>query len=368
VFSIRLAASTVAGPIISGYGFTFTAPAAPSVALPATGNITGTTTRIVWHPFNGSNTTSNGFVDTPINTYQIAYRVTGSGTTGWQYVTAAPNLAVTDLPLGQEVLWFDLTGLQSGTPYEYRIRTLSCATSLHPGSTSNTNTDGVNSPWTDVNTFTTAGSTDCGPVATVLADANEVADADGTFGATITWTTVENATCYIVEWAYDGSPAVWRSSVPAGSDVLQSYSVSGLWEGTTYDARVYTLCSGECPELDNVMVLPGNGLPAGVQGPTSTEFTTPLPRAGAVENGLSGFSVYPNPNKGSFFVSFSATQAGTADLRLTDAIGRTVLATNAEVAVGANQLPIEVRNYAKGVYLLQVTLGDVRVNAKVVLE
>ena len=77
--------------------------------------------------------------------------------------------------------------------------------------------------------------------------------------------------------------------------------------------------------------------------------------------------VYPNPNRGTFTVRLSSTSDQTAELRLTDVLGRTVWQSKTSVVAGVNDVEVALKA-ASGVYALTVHRdGDVR-TVKVTVE
>ncbi|WP_198172721.1 FG-GAP-like repeat-containing protein [Hymenobacter ginkgonis] len=74
---------------------------------------------------------------------------------------------------------------------------------------------------------------------------------------------------------------------------------------------------------------------------------------------LEELSVYPNPSTdGMFVISYLASDAQTAALTLTDALGRLVQQQHVDVQLGANQMPVATASLAPGIYHLTLMLAN----------
>ncbi len=76
----------------------------------------------------------------------------------------------------------------------------------------------------------------------------------------------------------------------------------------------------------------------------------------AAQAAAAGASVFPNPSTGLTTLAVANDQRGPVALRLTDALGRTVLAARAVKTADAWQYPLDLGPLAAGVYYLRVTL------------
>lgn len=167
-----------------------------------------------------------------------------SATIGWAAVSGAASYNV-DYKPASSATWINaatattatsvgLTGLVSGTAYDYRVRT-NCAGDSSSYSTAQ---------------FTTTASNTCS------APAGLTSSAITTTGATISWSAVSGALSYDVDYKL-GSSATWINA--ATGTTATSVNLSGLTSATTYDWRVRTNCSD------------GNGAYA------TAQFTTAIP-------------------------------------------------------------------------------------------
>jgi hypothetical protein len=69
-------------------------------------------------------------------------------------------------------------------------------------------------------------------------------------------------------------------------------------------------------------------------------------------------AVYPNPTHDVLRVDFTATDASTTTMQVTDLLGRVLLSQNVSVVKGENLVPFNVSSLPSGAYLLKVN-GDV---------
>lgn len=80
------------------------------------------------------------------------------------------------------------------------------------------------------------------------------------------------------------------------------------------------------------------------------------------------FSVYPNPASKAAVIKFYAAANGTADLKITDMLGKTILSQRFACKQGDNELSIDVRNWVKGVYFISLPLEKAYKNVKFIVE
>lgn len=95
---------------------------------------------------------------------------------------------------------------------------------------------------------------------------------------------------------------------------------------------------------------------------------------GKVETAVSSttdlsFSVYPNPNKGEFTVSFESEVAGHATVRLMDMTGRTVMSRVADMNAGLNTINVNgAGTLTSGLYVIHVQVNGQIQTAKLIVE
>ena len=88
---------------------------------------------------------------------------------------------------------------------------------------------------------------------------------------------------------------------------------------------------------------------------------------GVVDNSLSNFVLYPNPNKGNFTVQFDSTSSNEIGISVHDMRGRLIL-NNTYTNTGLFSQNVELTNVQAGVYLVTVQDGDKKVVKRIVIE
>lgn len=88
----------------------------------------------------------------------------------------------------------------------------------------------------------------------------------------------------------------------------------------------------------------------------------------AVSSGSQQLTVYPNPAHDKVTVSIDAIENAVFSIKLSDISGRTVLTENRDGMEGLNEYELDLSHFAKGVYMLRVSSGDMNENIKVVIE
>lgn len=156
----------------------------------STSNITETSATLTW----GAVTGATG--------YDVRYKPTASGT--WTTTTSSSSSK-------------DITGLTSGTEYEFQVSTV-CASG--------------SSAYSSSYTFTTNSSPVCG------VPTNLTASGITENSATLSWDTVADATSYDIQYK-ETAAGTWTTT----SSTTNSKSISGLNDGTEYEFQVRTVCT-----------------------------------------------------------------------------------------------------------------------------
>lgn len=176
---------------------TFTTLGLPTCEIPEAflvSNITENSADLTWEVADGA------------QGYEVRYRVTG--TTIWTTETTTTNN-------------ISLTGLVTGMPYQYRVKTL-CS---EDGS--------LESQFADTQTFTVAGQPAC-DVPSGFTVSNISSD-----GATLDWSDATGAVSYEYRYRVKGT-----SSWLTGSSTIASIEFTGLFMGTEYQYQVRSVCDG----------------------------------------------------------------------------------------------------------------------------
>jgi hypothetical protein len=79
-------------------------------------------------------------------------------------------------------------------------------------------------------------------------------------------------------------------------------------------------------------------------------------------------NVYPNPATKSAVIKFYASSNYSADLKVTDLLGKGILNQSITTKEGDNEVAIDVHSWAKGVYFISLSIDDSYKNVKLVVE
>jgi hypothetical protein len=104
----------------------------------------------------------------------------------------------------------------------------------------------------------------------------------------------------------------------------------------------------------------------GLSGTRSQSWST-----GCREEGMStadNFTVYPNPAHENVTVSVYVKEAAQFNIKLRDLSGRVILSEDQEGAAGMNAYNLDLKQYAKGLYTLEVQSATQSWKTKVIVE
>ncbi|MCS6905399.1 MAG: fibronectin type III domain-containing protein [Bacteroidia bacterium] len=259
--------------------------------------------------------------------YNLRYRVANSGSS-YQTITNITGNNRT------------ITGLLPNTTYEVQIQTV-CA-------------NGSVSVWSSpVNVTTLAGG-----ASTCAMPTNLSFHTLRSTSLTLTWNGPANTVCYVVSYGnFNTDPSTWLQVLVPGNTI----SITGLTPGTTYGYRIRANCSSCSATAGNLS-----------SWSNISTFTTPVSRESDVQeieiNSARGVWVYPNPSKGSFYISFQEVPQTPIMLRLLDKQGRAIEKRILDANNQEKTVDIQLRDYVPGLYLLEVTLDRQVYRIKLVLD
>jgi hypothetical protein len=167
---------------------------------------------------------------------------------------------------------------------------------------------------------------------------------------TLNWNAVECGQTYAIEYRKQGTTP-WTIIGPISGTTA---TILNLLPSTTYNWGVRTYCG------------PGSDTSAYATG---ANFTSGLRmEAGiSISSGLA-FKVYPNPATDHATIVFSTDQEGAYTIKITDMMGRVVFEEADNAASGDNLKQINLEHIAKGVYSLELQMGESTNKVKLVLQ
>jgi hypothetical protein len=114
---------------------------------------------------------------------------------------------------------------------------------------------------------------------------------------------------------------------------------------------------GNCTDPGN-----GNGTYTSILDCQSECVSTSIP-----ESELSNISIFPNPNYGYFTIKFSSLIAQDLRVKITNAIGEIVFIDKSENYIGEYKSQVNLKDYANGIYFLEIETHKGTANKKIVL-
>lgn len=233
--------------------------------------------------------------------YEFRYRPVGN--TNWNIQTVSTN-SIT------------LLGLASSTTYEVLLRAVCGANDFSP---------------TTANVITTLQGCTTPTGLTVVSTTTTTAN--------VTWNSVPGATAYRVSWRRASSQS-W-SQLEIGT--VTAYQIQNLPAGTAHFVRVRAVCGTQLTDWTS-----------------QVPFSTLVPRSD--ENTIADdadafkFSVYPNPSRGQFALSFEGMADEDVTVRIFDAAGQLVYVQGYTANDGFNRIELALENeIARGIYMLQLS-------------
>jgi len=93
------------------------------------------------------------------------------------------------------------------------------------------------------------------------------------------------------------------------------------------------------------------------------------PNVGIIDNGfMKALTIYPNPGSGMFTIEFSSEVSKDMAIIFTNAMGQELIHENTTVPAGHFTRMIHAEKFAKGIYVLQLSVGDRTVTRKIVIQ
>jgi len=89
--------------------------------------------------------------------------------------------------------------------------------------------------------------------------------------------------------------------------------------------------------------------------------------SGDVDLGVN-LNIYPNPTRGIFNISFISEEVNNFEITIVDAFGKLVLHEDKKDFIGEYTKIVDLSNYPKGIYMLQIKTEDSFVSKRIVLQ
>jgi len=292
---------------------------------------------------NGLNFTTNSApCTTPINT--LTSNITlSSATLGWNAVSGALGYIVRYKEVNQA--WgtftydtvntnsYSSSALSPGIAYHWQVNSV-CD--------SNANNNSVFSSFVVFNTVNGCAKPN-----------NIIVDSITTSSFALSWDTVSNAFDYRLIYYVVGSPWSTRIDTIITSN---SHNITGLISNENYRWRIRTNCNSSSSY--------NSGWTA---WDTLTTLSSIRITAGDTQLGKN-LNVFPNPTRGLFNISFTAEKVNNFEITIIDAFGQIVSNEKRQDFVGEYTKKVDLSNWPRGIYMVQIKTKDSFVSKRIVLQ
>jgi hypothetical protein len=267
-----------------------------------------------------------------VEMYRVQYRELG--TFVWGTKTAlGSGLCNFGLTTTSKMLW----SLTPSTTYEYRAKAWYCSSSA--------------STWSSISTFTTLD-----PCPNVL---NFAVSTPLTTKAVFTWTAPSTPYSFVrIKLRVDSVGSAWFTA--GGFGVMYpalTRSKNGLTPGESYRASSRTWCN---PLGGAHKALTWTPFIYWIQPTNSSKIES--------DNSIENLTIYPNPSRDIFNVSFVSDEVQNLDISITNVVGEAIYTANLDQFVGQFTKEVSLATYPKGVYFLQITTDKGVITKKLTLQ
>ncbi len=269
-----------------------------------------------------------------VEKYFVRYRPVGDSVWITKAAGIGSGLCNVGLPNTSKVL----RNLMPSTTYEFKMKAFYCG--------------GGQSSYSYTEQFTTLPA--CPPMTNLAVQTFSSNHGKAKF----TWNETGPYTFARVALRVNTPGSTWQTAGGFGVNYPQFYVMKfGLTGGTEYRAQGRTFCDPIVTSYRStwtpiiVWTQPGVA-PIRLEGGSS----------------INNLEVYPNPSKDIFNVSFVSEDIQNLEVRVLNLIGEVIYTEGLEQFVGEYTKSINLSNYTKGVYFLEITTNDGVVNKKIVLQ
>ena len=268
--------------------------------------------------------------DCMVDQYRIRYREVGSST--WLSKTmAGSGLCV----FGLNTTSKKVLGLSASTTYEYYMKAWYCG--------------GGVSGWSALQNFTTLDL--CPNVI------NFAVSSPSNTKASFIWDSTSAYSFARIKLRPDTTNAVWTTAGGFGVMYpLLTKDKNGLTSGQPYRASVRTWCD------------PTGGTYRADSWTAPIFWTQPTTIKLAGESLIENLTIYPNPSRDIFNISFTSYTKQDLKVRIMNVIGEELINENLEQFIGEYTKQINLSDNAKGIYFLEIETNDGVINKKLILQ
>jgi len=83
---------------------------------------------------------------------------------------------------------------------------------------------------------------------------------------------------------------------------------------------------------------------------------------------VNNLNIYPNPTSGMFNISFITEEVVDLKLMIVDAYGKTILIENNDIFIGEYTKQVDLSEYPKGIYMVQIRTNNSFITKRIVVQ
>ncbi len=269
--------------------------------------------------------------------YFVRYRVVNSDGTYGNWVTKSAGVGNGLCNFGLNTTEKRLQLLTAATTYQFKMKAFYCG--------------GTESGYSSPATFTTGA--DCPPMTNLSVTTFNGNQAKATFS----WDTTGAYVFARIALRVDTTGAAWGTAGGFGIYYpTLTANKFGLTPGQSYRAQGRTFCDSNVTSYRSTWTTPVLWTQPGT-----------LIRMESTSQ-IKNLDVYPNPSKDIFNIRFVSETIQDLSIRVINIMGELVYQENASKFIGEYTKKIDLGDYSKGVYFLEITTDKDLVNRKIVIQ
>ncbi|HYV91213.1 MAG TPA: T9SS type A sorting domain-containing protein [Chitinophagales bacterium] len=172
--------------------------------------------------------------------------------------------------------------------------------------------------------------------------------------ATLNWSTVIDASKYVIWYRQTGVP-VWTKKTISAAKI--SLIIKSLLASTAYEWKVQSKCIGTSRSVVGTFT-------------ALQHFTTLSAKMNEnlTESVIGNINVYPNPAVSQFTFEFEANGSGTFSIAIENVLGQMVYSTQPESYNGSVNKQVDISNLKGGIYILHLYIGGNEFSKRLIIQ
>tara|TARA_B110000908_G_scaffold105196_1_gene123896 strand:- start:188 stop:739 length:552 start_codon:yes stop_codon:yes gene_type:complete len=182
-----------------------------------------------------------------------------------------------------------------------------------------------------------------------------IVDSITTSSAALSWDPNLTAFTYRIMYVLVGAP--WNTRIDTIiTPGLNNFTLTGLISNENYRMRIRTICDSSFNSNSSW---------------STWNFFTTLSGIRITEGDINlgvNLNIYPNPTRGLFNISFIAEKIDNFDISIVDAFGKLVYNEDKQDFIGEYTKQLDLSDFPRGIYTLQIRNQDSFVSKRIVLQ